>query len=216
MGGIGSGRYADFPSPVLDDLPRFNIDHFAREHGLGETVDQEYELSTGGAIAVTTTPDAIRFACFAPTRREPDRSISSVHRLEKTPCTKGGIRGRLTCGHLGAQGRCQNQCRVLYFHDGHPMCRRCCGLPYRSQQHDPGGSAFAHLHRLRARLGASPSAGELVPPRPRFMHHRTYLALRGEIMAVFQRIEETEQKVCWRLLNRQHQIQLRAANHQMK
>lgn len=213
MGGIGSGRHSDIPSPVLDDLPKFSIDHFARHHGLDENLDQEYSLPVGGSIAVTTTPNTIRFGFRAPTWREPDRSIFSAHRLERIPCVKGGFRARLTCGlsRTNAQ-RCQNQCRVLYFLDGQPMCRQCCGLPYRSQQYDPFGLAFTHLHRLRARLGASPGAGVLVPPRPRYMHHLTYLRLSAETIDVFNSLCAHQTVVQKRLLARLAALQSNVGN----
>ncbi len=192
MGGLGSGRNAAILTTTLDDLPKFNVDHFAQVHGLGVMLWQDYELSFGGSISVSVLTDAIRFSFFAPTWRYPFNSVFSAHRLEMVPCTKGGVRGHLQCGNLSRSKRCERMCRVLYFLDGQPMCRHCCGLHYRSQQNDPLGPAFARLHRLRRRLGASPGAGALVPPKPKFMHQTTYLRLSAQILEAFRFVEAQE------------------------
>lgn len=185
MGGLGSGRQSDFPPPTLDDLPKFNIDSFTRMHGLGATLNQDYKLSLGGSVAVAVSADAIQFSFHCPTWRDPGRSSITAHRLERVPCAKGGVRGRLVCQNLRANTGCYRRCRVLFFFGAQLMCRHCCGLHYRSQQHDTLGPAFALLNRLRARLGASPCAGALVPPKPKHMHRSTYQRLSGQIIEVF-------------------------------
>lgn len=189
MNGPGSGRQSGLPSPTLDDLPKFNIDRFARLHGLKDTLNQEFELSSGGSVAVSVATDTIQFSYHCPTWRDPDGSRISVHRLEMVPCTNGGVRGRLVCQDLRSSPGCARSCRILYFLDAQPMCRHCCGLHYRSQQHDTLGPAFALLNRLRARLGASLCAGTLVPPKPRYMHRSTYQRLSGQIIEAFCQID---------------------------
>lgn len=192
MGGLGSGRQSDFPSPTLDDLPRFNIDRFAHLHGLGDTLNQDHRLSFGGSIAVTVASDVIQLSFQSPTWRDPGRSSITAHRLERMPCTKGGVRGRLICKNLKEGTGCSRRCRVLYFLDAQPMCRHCCGLSYRSQQHETHGPAFARLGRLRARLGAFPGAGPVVPPKPAHMHQSTYQRLSNQINEAFATVHAEE------------------------
>lgn len=185
MGGLGSGRNAGILTTTLDDLPKFNVDHFAQLHGLEVMQWQKYKLSFGGSISVSVLPNSVKFSFRAPTWRQTSKSCYSAHRLEMAPCTKGGARGQLQCQNLSGSAGCARMCRVLYFLNGQPMCRHCCGFRYRSQQYDAYGHAFARLHRLRARLGASPCAGTLVPPKPKFMHQKTYLRLSAQIVEAF-------------------------------
>ena len=201
MGGIGSGRYCGPPGHSLDDLPKFSIDAFARTHGLHDGVQADFVLTKATTARVCVLGDVIELHVRSSSAWAHPGERSSVHRLEHMPCTKGGTRGLLLCGSDRQGSLCEHRCRVLYIRFGRAMCRRCCGLPYRSQQNDPRATAFARIHRARARMGCAPGAGALVPKRPRYMHLGTYQRLTGEICAAYAEWLDEEHSRRQRLLD---------------
>jgi hypothetical protein len=62
-------------------------------------------------------------------------------------------------------------CRVL-FGNGRFLCRSCWGIGYRSQR------------ELHARVGGSANLMEPFPPRPRYLHYRTYQRLRARYLSL--------------------------------
>jgi hypothetical protein len=201
MGGKGSGRFLECPGYSLDDLPKFSIDAFARAHGLHKGVKTDFALSNSTNARVCIFGDAIELHVRSSSAWAQPGERSTVHALEHIPCTKGGTRGLLLCGSERYGNPCQNRCRVLYIQFGRARCRKCCGLPYRSQHNDPHAMAFARMQRARARLGCAPASGVLVPQRPRYMHTETYQRLTGEIRAAYGDWLGEEHRRRQRLLN---------------
>lgn len=60
-------------------------------------------------------------------------------------------------------------------------CRHCYRLVYTTQRGNALDLADARQARLCRKLGAD--CGELLPPRPKWMRHRTYARLLGELDA---------------------------------
>ena len=89
-------------------------------------------------------------------------------RVATTSCNYGGVRYWWLCP------KCERRCRVLYggrlF-----VCWKCSGAYYETQQSKSLAIRIrAELHRIRRRLGFN---GDVVPPKPKGMHWRTYAQL---------------------------------------
>jgi predicted RNA-binding Zn-ribbon protein involved in translation (DUF1610 family) len=70
---------------------------------------------------------------------------------------------------------CGRRAGKLYLPVGgrHFMCRRCYDLAYESQWEEPWWRAKSRARKLWQRLGGDPD-DDLIPPRPKGMHWRTY------------------------------------------
>lgn len=94
---------------------------------------------------------------------------------------------------------CDRRARFLYFKDRRFVCRGCAALNYRSQQRtrDSINHYRDGLKLARDKLGWEPPGWvvpmdfpDLTPPRPRYMHERTYqqhLARFRQYQAAYQR-----------------------------
>jgi len=91
--------------------------------------------------------------------------------LEWTRCTFGGYRGWFVCP------RCERRVAILY-HPDFLACRHCYRLTFRSQRENEHGRDFLRLNKLRVRLGWPGGVMHGEYPKPKGMHHRTFLRLR--------------------------------------
>jgi hypothetical protein len=118
---------------------------------------------SAGSIKVQALPSGIRLIYITRDAREASEYIQ----FAETATCFGGRRRWLQCP---ACGRC---CRLVYF--GRPFqCRLCLGLKYGSQSEKPHDRGRRRSDRIRRRLGGSPYPEDPFPPKPRYMHWRTY------------------------------------------
>jgi len=81
---------------------------------------------------------------------------------------------------------CGRDCRVLYGGKVY-RCRRCYGLKYQSQ-YEPGfGRALSQAQKIREKLGGYLCVDDPFPPRPRYMHWKTYRRLKAKEAKLAQR-----------------------------
>ena len=86
-----------------------------------------------------------------------------------SPCPFGGRRLYFRCPYCGSFAV------NLYFPaERSPMCRRCLGLRYRSQDQTDSDRHFSQAHKLEGRLDGDRD-------RPKGMHWRTYHRLLDQI-----------------------------------
>ena len=74
--------------------------------------------------------------------------------------------------------RCGNRRAAILYLDGpRLLCRICCDLAYPSQRESPLGRARRRAQKARSKLGPDSA------PRPKGMHHRTFLRLAHKYLA---------------------------------
>ena len=74
---------------------------------------------------------------------------------------------------------CQRRVRLLYGIDQRCACQRCAGLWHASRRKSAKGRKFLRLYKIRQKLGGVPMLSAPFPPRPRYMHRKTYDRLRA-------------------------------------
>jgi hypothetical protein len=92
--------------------------------------------------------------------------------LASTRQPLGGVRKWFKCPSCG------RACRVLYARAGF-RCRLCAKLVYLTQKAASSERALIRAQKLHMRVGGSGSLTEPFPPKPRFMHSKTYHRLEA-------------------------------------
>ncbi len=109
--------------------------------------------------------------------------------IDTTPCHFGGERFWFLCP------RCSRRCAVLYPY----ACRTCRGLRYRVETEKPLHRSLTQAIRIRARLGQE--RGGIMPPfppKPKYMHWKTYDKLRAKCEAYEQAfMRESWKRLGW-------------------
>jgi hypothetical protein len=96
-----------------------------------------------------------------------------------TNCHLGGRRPWFICTSNSRGSYCAQLAAKLYVgRMGRFACRQCNGLAYASQRENPHHRRINRAWKIRERLGGSGDLTEPFPPRPKWMHRRTYDQLR--------------------------------------
>lgn len=100
------------------------------------------------------------------------RNVTPFAEFEYTACNLGGARIWFSCPGCG------NRCAVLYVR--HELaCRKCNNMAYACQSEGARDRRIRRSRKVADRVGA-PTLLWSMPPRPKYMHHRTYLRQRLE------------------------------------
>lgn len=97
--------------------------------------------------------------------------------IEQAPVgSRGGHRVYFRCP------KCERRCADIFFDigDPEPVCRKCGGITYTSQNKTAYERKEERIAALRWRLGSRRNFHP-IPPRPRGMHRKTYDRLVAEI-----------------------------------
>ena len=105
--------------------------------------------------------------------------VEGVSDLAWTPCGLGGERPWFVC----SGEECGRRAAILYLEGGSSLCRLCRNLAYPSQREGKRGGQLGKARRraekARARLGPNSD------PRPKGMHHRTFVRLGREYVDAY-------------------------------
>jgi hypothetical protein len=104
--------------------------------------------------------------------------------LDKTAVHLGGYRSWFLCPG------CDRRIAVLYG-GARFRCRNCLDLRYVSQRECKRHRAISKIQRVRIKLGGTRNLIQKPPPRPRYMHHRTYQRLIREETEAWQAYSAT-------------------------
>lgn len=99
--------------------------------------------------------------------------------LAETPCNYGGVRHWFECPH------CERRAAVLYLHGYWHSCRKCLGLPYRTQNMNIWSRLWK---RKRAILKCLQWENEDGFMKPRGMHQDTFQNLLAKLRQVDERL----------------------------
>jgi len=83
---------------------------------------------------------------------------------------------------------CRRRVRLLYGIDERCACQHCARLWHASRRKSAKGRTFIRLYKIRQKLGGAPMLSTPFPPRPRYMHWKTYNRLRATARMLEARI----------------------------
>jgi hypothetical protein len=180
MGGLGSGRRRQNPSPS-----RFcKIDVRLLQRGGKLTAGQIATLQWTKDNAVVGTAHIRANGAYLTVRYgAPGTSdtwqydMKSIY-LSWTSCYYGGRRAWFLCPSTN----CGRRVAILYGGRG-LACRHCRKLSYPTQRIAPESRALARAQCLKVRLGGSVDMSSPIPPKPKGMHSWTYTRLAIKALA---------------------------------
>jgi len=180
MGGPGSGRLFRWDRQLsLDECLSIDICAWKAMGLLANGRSFFWSWSClgkrAGQVLVLPGDDTVTLSYRINGAGESGRSVCSTIMLTHTPCYFGGQRVWFLCPRCGARAR------KLYLSTANFLCRRCCDLPYASQQETPLDRAYRKASKLRRRLEESSGLGDKIRPKPKGMHWRTFEKLRKRI-----------------------------------
>jgi len=182
MGGPGSGRLFRFDrQTALEECLWIDVCDWKRRGllvpGLGFSWSWSCRGERTGQIHVRAGHDHVWLSYRVRRPGEDWPDISSTVSLTSTPCHFGGERVWFRCPWCG------NRAQKLYMHPTHFRCRKCCGLPYASQQETPLDRGLRKSRKLRSKLCDDGGVGDPILWKPGSMHWRTFEKLRKQIEA---------------------------------
>jgi len=201
MGGPGSGRLFRFDrQTALEECLWIDVCDWKRREllvaGTGFSWSWSCRGERTGQIYVRAGDDHVWLSYRVRRPGEGWRDISSTISLTSTPCHFGGQRVWFCCPCCG------NRAQKLYMHPTHFRCRKCCDLPYASQQETPLDRGLRKSRKLRHKLGDDGGLGDLILWKPKGMHWRTFEKLCNQIDAHEQLAEAYFIEATMRLLDR--------------
>jgi hypothetical protein len=137
-----------------------------------------------GSISVRVEAEAVILVFRSRAWAETDwKPIEQRVPIVWTECHLGGRRPWFRCSVYSGGRRCGRRVALLYGAGELFACRHCYGLAYASQQQSPRDRSLSQAQKIRMRLGGTASILVPFPEKPRQMHWRTYLSLRGRAQA---------------------------------
>lgn len=173
MGGQGSGRWYRWDrKKTLEECLSIDIRIWSRRDLLHAGTSFSWRWSCGGEetarVMVYARTDAVVLSYRVRPSGEDWRSVDEAVIFTRTACHLGGERLWFRCPH------CHRQAAKLYMRRYRFFCRRCCGLPYSSQQETVLDRANRRSFKLRRKLGDDGGIGDMIWKKPKGMHQRTF------------------------------------------
>jgi hypothetical protein len=188
---LGSGSYYRFGSrDRVEDYLSLDVRRWWRdgwlESGTDFSITWERRYREDSSIGVRVLGDSgAESACAVelsysrgPEGRKED--ISYALPLSWTACNFGGSRPWFVCPGVVNGVSCSRRMAKLYLKGRYFLCRACHDLAYSSQQEGHRHAALRRCQRIRQKLGGTVNMTKPFPSKPKGMHLRTYLRLRGK------------------------------------
>ena len=105
------------------------------------------------------------------------QAVKQSVQLAWTPCNYGGQRPWFLCPGVLDGATCGRRVALLYAAGRYFLCRYCYRLPYRSTLETEEDRLLRRANKIRTKLGGKPGALNPFPPKPKWMHYRTYSGL---------------------------------------
>lgn len=186
MGGYGSGGWNDTGRPLKSDAMDLDVNHVRRSGGfeIGSNRLWTWRWShwrecsigvwgrgedEGVTLAYTVTP-------------HDGRELFQVREdveVDWSPCRYGGRRAYWLCPGCGRRAV------KLYGVGASYRCRTCHRIAYQTQREKAHDRVQTRANKIRKRLGGPPGV-EMIPPKPKGMHWRTYDRYCEELYAADQ------------------------------
>lgn len=191
MGGLGSGIYYRFGSrDRVEDCLSLDVRSWWRdrwlENGAVFTTTWCHRYRKDSSIGVRVLGDATAervlatelYYSWGPEGHKED--VSYPVSLSWTPCNFGGSRPWFVCPGVVEGVSCGRRVAKLYLKGRYFLCRHCHDLAYSSQQEAHRHAALHRCQRIRLKLGGTANMTKPFPGKPKGMHFKTYLRLRGK------------------------------------
>ena len=179
MGGRGSGRIFHWDAKtVLEECRSIDVRDWKRRGLLGGGGFSWGWYRDGERIAdirVWAAADRVRVSYRFRRNVGEWRDIDDSIPLATTQCYFGGERIWFSCPGCGQRAA------KLYLYSPYFRCRRCCGLPYASQQETVLDRASRKARKLRRKLGNGGGIGDPIWKKPKGMHWRTFERLKVKV-----------------------------------
>ena len=149
---------------VCEDHHRLDVRSLARDGLLtgSSTVTWSRVGHVTGTVAINGDGDSVKLT-YALDGQEIEERVA----LSRTPVHFGGHRFWFLCPG------CERRIAILYGGERF-RCRHCHDLRYRSQRESERHRAISRIQRVRMKLGGTGNLIQPRPPRPRYMHTRTF------------------------------------------
>ena len=149
---------------VCEDHHRLDVRSLARDGLLtgSGTVTWSRRGHVTGTVTINGGGDSITLA-YAIDGQEIEERVA----LNTTPVHLGGHRSWFHCP------ACHRRVAILYGGQRF-RCRHCLDLRYASQRECKRHRAISRIQRVRIKLGGTGNLTRFRPPRPRYMHARTF------------------------------------------
>lgn len=183
MGGLGSGGWNRTGRNTTDDLRRIGVHGLHRDGVLKGpcscTVSWPRNGERAASVGIYGGKDRIHLHYRQQSFGEAEwRQVAQDIAILWRPTRFGGTNPSFLCP------RCSRSVLHIYMEGGVNACRHCLRLTYESCRSRSYDRAATTVHRLRSQLGGHPGFDELIAPRPKGMHHRTYEAVCNRIHAL--------------------------------
>jgi hypothetical protein len=196
VGGLGSGSYYRSGSrDRVEDCLSLDVRSWRRDGWLEIGTDfittwRRYLRDSSIGVRVLGLDGAERahavelYYSRGPEGRKED--VSYAVPLCWTPCNFGGSRAWFVCPGIVNGVACSRRVAKLYLKGRYFLCRHCHNLAYLSQQEAHRHAALRRCQRIRQKLGANANMTEPFPGKPKGMHFKTYLRLRGKYEKAYE------------------------------
>ena len=180
MGGHGSGRIFRWDKRTSLEECRFVDVREWKRRGLlylGSNFSWAWWLDgeKTADIRVSVLKDRLRLSYRYRRNGSEWQHIDDYITLVTTPCHFGRERIWFSCPS------CSRRAAKLYSATAFFRCRRCCGLPYSSQQETVLDRANRKALKLRKLLGDNGGIGDLIWNKPKGMHRHSFERLKAKV-----------------------------------
>ena len=174
---------------VVESCRRLDVRHLQRKGCVspGGALSVAWQNPAGEQVAsikVQVQPGRVLLHYRSRRQGEDWKDVEEWVPLTWTSCHFGGQRPWFVCPGAVNGPYCGRRVAVLYDASSYFLCRQCCGLAYESQRKDRLRRLVSKAQKIRHRLGGSTSLKEGFPPKPKWMHWRTYERLQRQASAV--------------------------------
>lgn len=204
MGGFGSGGWNARHRSVVEYHRRIDAGLMCRKHVFREGYVGRWKWTSDDGecnwIGIAFLDGFLRLNFqfrISGGEWQPTKQIITIMRL---PCPKGGETALFLCPGCGKRRK------HLYGAGRLFLCRMCHRLTYASRRERVHDRAGRRARSLRRKIGVEIGMGNWVGPKPKGMHQATFDAIRNEIHACEDVVEDQLVRLLGRMQGRQSRV----------
>jgi hypothetical protein len=181
MGGMGSGNWYRWDSKdTVESCRSIDVRQWHRDGllkpGILFSWAWWHDETKAATITVRTEHNEVVLSYRYRVQGGDWQDVEETIPLTWTVCNYGGQRPWFQCPEV----RCGRRVAILYGAGRYFLCRYCYDLAYESTREPTHGRLRSKAQKIRRRLGDSASLDDPLPPKPKYMHWKTYWRLCRE------------------------------------